>query len=146
MDEIDKKPSNEALVAVYNAQWADIHHNRKQDWELCKLVIGGFVGLSGLTAFSHAKLLISLLSVGFIVIGIMAILITLRHKALFSEKMSAIRKLESVLHVDHINGSPLFMPQTNSSLGLLHVQTILIAIYALSTFIFVVFLFLQVMA
>ncbi|MDD2814160.1 MAG: hypothetical protein PHP00_00245 [Thiotrichaceae bacterium] len=146
MDEINQKPSQEALLAVYNAQWADIHHNRNQAWELCKLVIGGVIAISGLTAFTHAKLLISMLSVLFIIVGIMAILITIRHKVLFSEKMSAIRKLESALYVDHINGSPLFMPQTSSSLGLLHVQTILIAICTLSTFIFVVFLFLQMMA
>lgn len=140
------QPSEETLRHQLDIQWQDIHHNRNQDWELCKLVTGGFIGLSGLTAFSHAKLLISLLSLSFIVIGIMAILITIRHKVLFSEKMSAIRKLESALYVDQINGSPLFMSQTSSSLGLLHVQTILIAIYALSTFIFVVFLFLQMMA
>jgi hypothetical protein len=131
----------DTLLEVYKAQWEDIHHSRNQDWELSKLILAGFLGLSGLTAFTNASVLIALLSISFILLSILGILVTIRHKNLFAEKMRAIRILEKELGVDSLN---LFKPIKGSHL--FSTQNFLITIYFLSAIIFGVFLYLQLIS
>ncbi|MBK7710694.1 MAG: hypothetical protein IPJ37_06940 [Bacteroidales bacterium] len=79
------------LLEVYKAQWSDIHHNRTQDFEIAKLILGGFLGLSGLKAFGDTPDLTITVAIIFIIICLFGILIAIRHKKLFNEKMNAIK-------------------------------------------------------
>ena len=137
MDE-NQELTLDLLLEIYKVQWEDIHHTRDQDWELSKLVLAGFLGLSGLTAFATQRLLIALLAISFILLSIMGILVTIRHKNLFQQKMNAILILEHKMKVDQLN---LF--GENKSNQIFTTQNILLLIYTLSALIFGVFLFLQ---
>ncbi|RMF57883.1 MAG: hypothetical protein D6748_10160 [Calditrichaeota bacterium] len=138
---MSEKPAIEKdiLLETYKTQWADIHHSRDQDWELSKLILAGFLGLSGLTAFADTPILVQLLSISFIILSVLGILVTIRHKRLFAEKMAAIRILEKELNIDQLN---LFKP--TKGLRLFTTQNFLIIIYVLSALIFGIFLLLQV--
>ena len=128
----------ETLLEIYRAQWADIHHTRDQDWEISRLILAGFLGLSGLTAFSGARLLIILLALGFTVISVLGIGVTLRHRRLFREKMAAIRILEKELKVDQLH---LFKPPRSQRI--FTTQNILIVVYVCSALVFEAFILSQ---
>lgn len=122
------------LVEVYKAQWADIHHSRSQDWEIAKLILGGFLGLSGLKAFTNAVLLTTLLAFGFVIVCIFGILVTVRHRQLFDEKMDAIKRLENEMGMDDLQLFPVSRPRR-----VLRTQNILIATYVLWGVMFALF-------
>jgi len=126
----------QTLIEVYRTQWSDIHHSRRQDWELSKIVLAGFIGLSGLEVFGKDVWLQRMLALVFVVLGIMAIAVTWRHKKLFEEKKKAILKLESELGVDELKLFEL----KKRRFPFLTSQNFLICIYVFSTMIFAVFL------
>ena len=129
---------------VYKTQWEDIHHTRNQDWEFSKLILAGFVGLSGLTAFTKSTTLIVTLAIAFMIFSCLGILVTLRHKRLFDEKMKAIRILEKHLQIDKLE---LFTKKKKRGiLGIIPLpstQICLVAIYILSFGIFTLFLLVE---
>lgn len=135
---VRKRIDNTIIIEVYKTQWADIHHSRNQDWELSKLILVGFIGVSGLKAFTEAELLLTILSGSFVLVCILAVLITIRHKRLFAEKMRAIRILEQEMNLIQLR---LFTP--TSKANLFTTQNFLIVIYILSAIIFGTFFFLQ---
>jgi hypothetical protein len=126
---------NDILIAVYEAQWADIQHSRDQDWELAKMILAGFLGLSGLSALKGAPLLILWFSFCFVILSIVGMLVTTRHNQLFREKMNAIRILEKEMAVDKLH---LFKPRT-SLLRYFKVQVVLIMMYLFSGILFLIF-------
>jgi len=133
-----KRFEDSLIIEYYKIQWMDIHHSRNQDWELSKLILAGFLSVSGLRAFTDATLLLLVLSGSFVLLSILAIFITIRHKRLFSEKMSAIRKLETEMGLDRLQ---LF--KSAKGLRLFTTQNFLIAIYIVSASIFSTFFWLQ---
>lgn len=133
-----QKNWQQILIEVYKTQWSDIHHSRNQDWELSKIILVGFIGLSGLEIFGKYKLLQILIAIVFAFIGILAIAVTIRHKILFREKMEAIKKIEKELEID------LF--ESNKKFRLFTTQNFLIAIYSFSTLIFVIFFILALIS
>lgn len=141
---IEKNEQMEIYRCVYEMQWSDIHHTRDQDWEFSKLILAGFLGLSGLAAFTTSTTLIVSLAVAFILFSVLGILVTTRHKRLFDEKMRAIRILEKHLQVDKL---ALFDPKKKKGfLGFIKLpstQDCLILFYILSLVIFATFLLLE---
>jgi hypothetical protein len=130
----------DTYLAAYQVQWADIHHTRNQDWEFAKLILAGFLGLSGLTAFTSSTTLIILLAGVFVFFSVLGILVTMRHKRLFDEKMDAIRKLEVKLRLDHLDWFP---KKRRKQFPLPATQTCLVAIYIASGLVFIVFILVQ---
>jgi hypothetical protein len=126
------------LLEVYRAQWADIHHNRNQDWEISKFILAGILAVSGLKAFSTAVLLTTIVALGFAVICALGVIITFRHKRLFYEKMAAVFVLERQMGIDKLN----LFPQP-TKLRRLRTQDILIVTYIFWAILFVVFAIVQ---
>jgi len=87
-DKETPKLDRSILPEIYRVQWADIHHNRNQDWELVKVILAGILGLSGISAFSNSSQLIIYLSFSFIFICFIGAFVTYHHKNLFKEKMN----------------------------------------------------------
>ncbi|MCK5155353.1 MAG: hypothetical protein KAQ69_02900 [Spirochaetales bacterium] len=128
--------SKDILIAVYEAQWADIQHSRNQDWELSKTIMIGFLGLSGISALKGSPMLIFWLSLGFIILSITGLLVTIRHNHLFKEKMDAINLLEKRMGIDKLY---LFKPR-KALLRWFKVQTVLILMYIFSALLFLIFI------
>ena len=117
--------SEDTLLALYNAQWQDIHHSRSQDWNLSNLIIVGLVGVGGLKVLGQFPLLQRLGALLFSAVSLLAVAVTLRHRALFREKMSAIRELELLLH------APVLFPRSGSHWPrFVAVQYILVLLYS----------------
>ncbi|MBU7048314.1 MAG: hypothetical protein HXS54_17925 [Theionarchaea archaeon] len=136
----------ETLIEIYKAQWADIHHSRKQDWELAKFILTGFIAISGLKILRLDEGLLKFVAIAFAFISFLAVMVTIRHKFLFKEKMRAIMKIENHLGIDELN---LFEPTIKLGFWKLRfswprffsVQNFLIIIYFLSFIIFVLLLY-----
>ena len=126
------------IIEYYKTQWLDIHHSRSQDWELSRLILAGFLSVSGLRVFTDAVMLLLILSGSFVLLSILAIFITIRHKRLFAEKMIAIRKLESEMGLDRLE---LF--KSAKGLRLFSTQNFLIVIYFVAATVFGAFFVLQ---
>lgn len=124
------------LIEVYKAQWTDIHHSRNQDWELSKIIFAGVIGLSGLRFLGDHHTLQILVAVALSFISLLAVAITYRHKILFEEKMSAIRKIENHLRIDKLE---LFKPKESLLPPYFNTQNLLIAIYSIAFVVFAVF-------
>ena len=103
--------TQKVLLEVYRAQWSDIHHTRQQDWELSRLILLGVLGVGGLKIIGEHRML--------------AIATTLRHRQLFREKMTVVRRLEEALGV----GSYMAIPSWGR-LRWFGVQNLLIVMYA----------------
>ena len=97
-----KKVSEETLLAIYVAQWEDLHHSRNQDWKLCNLIIVGLLGIGGLKIFGELPNLQRIFSLVFAMVSLLAMGVTERHRILFKEKMTAIRKLEKLLNAPNL--------------------------------------------
>lgn len=128
---LSNTPSQETLIAIYEAQWQDLHHCRNQDWHLCNLIILGLLGIGGLKIFGRLPKLQTVSSLVFAVVSLLAIGVTERHRTLFAEKMEAICKLENLLHAP-----VLFSPHSRWQ-KLFKVQHFLEMIYILFTIFFI---------
>jgi len=133
-------PRDTVLLEVYRAQWADIHHTRQQDWELSKVVLVGSIGVSGLRVVGEHEILELVVAVLFLIISVMAIAVTIRHKNLFREKMSVVMKLEKRLRVSGFMVSP-----TWGQLGLFSTQNVIIVMYSAFAMFFAAFLFIDLL-
>jgi hypothetical protein len=128
---LSSTPLQETLHVIYEAQWQDLHHCRNQDWRLCNLIILGLLGVGGLKIFGQFPNLQIVSSLVFASVSLLAIGVTERHRALFAEKMEAIRKLENLLHAP-----VLFKPHSRWQ-KCFKVQHFLEIIYILFTIFFV---------
>ena len=95
-------PSEESLLAVYSAQWQDLHHCREQDWRLCNLLVLGVLGVGALKIIGEFPQLQSIGSLVFAGVSMTALGVTVRHNSLFKEKMAAIQEIEKVLNVPNL--------------------------------------------
>lgn len=128
------------LIEVYKSQWEDIHHNRTQDWEIARLILAGFLGLSGLKIFGKSPALNITVSIAFVIICLFGILVAVRHKDLFNEKMHAIKKLEKEMGIETLS---LFNP--NKEKIRLRTQNILIWTYTTWAVLFLIFAILELL-
>lgn len=130
-----EKLAPEVLLEVYQAQWNDIHHSRIQDFELAKLILGGFLGVGALLAWrpDNNVLLICVLCACFGVLSVLGAAVTARHRYLFKEKMDAIRQLEAALNID----GPRLFPKSKLP-GWFNTQLMLLIMYVMSACVFVV--------
>ena len=115
--EKDKEPrfddtSLDSIIAFYNAQWSDIQHSRRQDWELIKLIVLGLIGASGFKFFEVSNAangqqsLLTFFATGFLGMSLLGVFVTARHRLLFKEKMKVIFRLEHLMGVEGFFKSP----------------------------------------
>ena len=96
----------ESLIAFYQAQWNDVHHSRRQDWELIKLIVLGLIGASGFKFFELSNAtnvqqgLLKFFATGFLGLSLLGVFVTARHRMLFREKMKVIVRLEHIMGVE----------------------------------------------
>lgn len=104
-DQFNRTPL-ESIIAFYQAQWNDIHHGRRQDWELIKLIVLGLIGASGFKFFEVSNTanvpqgLLKFFATGFLGLSLLGVFVTARHRMLFREKMKVIIRLEHIMGVE----------------------------------------------
>ena len=133
------EPDAATYVEFLKIQWLDVHHSRNQDWELSKLVTAGALGIAGLKYFGEHTYLLKTATFSVAFLCLLALLITIRHRMLWKEKLVAIRNIEGKLNIP---ATDLFVVRNKGLLSWFkrhfHTQHFLILIYFVAMIFFIV--------
>ncbi len=136
MNTNNNKIENETLLSIYSAQWADLHHNRSQDWQLFKVEVIGMFGVGSLNIFEAYPEIQKMAAIVFAFLSFLSVCITLRHMMLNKEKMNTIKRIEAML-----NAKDLYCHSSSSLIPFFRnwpkVQLLITATYCIFFFFFI---------
>lgn len=101
-----EKISEEFLMHMYDATWEDIRHSRLQEWKVLEVTALAFIAMAGLGFQEEFKGVSVILGIFIAIFAMLGLLVTLRHRNLFSEKMELIRNIENALGLGTIDILP----------------------------------------
>ncbi len=101
-----EKISEEFLLHMYDATWEDIRHSRMQEWKVLEVTALAFIAMAGLGFQEDFRGVSVILGIFIMIFAMLGLLVTLRHRALFSEKMELIRNIETALGLDEADILP----------------------------------------
>ncbi|MFQ6126595.1 MAG: hypothetical protein ACE5R6_18570 [Candidatus Heimdallarchaeota archaeon] len=108
-----EKISEEFLLHMYDATWEDIRHSRLQEWKVLEVTALAFIAMAGLGFQDEFKGVSVILGIFIMIFAMLGLLVTLRHRALFSEKMELIRNIETALGLDKADILPRAWKEKN---------------------------------